>query len=68
MICPNCSSFTNHPKGHMDNPWACIAILKDRNTRLQNQVVELENQVLDLKADLHAIEALLEVEVISQVS
>ncbi len=61
MICPNCNTFTNHPKGHTDNPWACIAILKDRNTRLQNQIIELESQVSGLKADLHATETLLEI-------
>ncbi len=60
MICPNCNTFTNYPKGHKDNPWACITILKDRNTRLQNQVIELESQVSELKANLHATEALLE--------
>lgn len=65
MICPNCNTFTNNPKGHFDNPWACIAILKDRNSRLQNKVKELEDQILDLKADLHATEAVLEVEMMT---
>ncbi|MBI4850957.1 MAG: hypothetical protein HY819_03925 [Acidobacteria bacterium] len=62
MICPNCNILTSNSKGHMENPWACIAILKERNIRLQNQVVELQMEVEELKADLHATESLLEVE------
>lgn len=62
MLCPNCSSFTSNPNGH--NPWACISILKERNLRLQNQVTSLENQINELKADLHATEAILEMELV----
>lgn len=62
MICHNCNSFTNNPRGHQENPWACIAILRERNNRLQNQVVKLEEEINELKADIHATEALLEVE------
>ncbi len=63
MLCPNCNSFTSNPNGH--NPWACISILKERNLRLQNQVTILEDQINELKADLHATEAILEMELVA---
>lgn len=47
----------------MENPWACIAVLKERNNRLQNQVIELQEELDEIKADIHATEALLEVKV-----
>ena len=62
MFCPNCNMFTNNPKGHTDNPWACIAVLKDRTNQLQNKITKLENQLEDLKADLHATEAMLDLD------
>lgn len=65
MLCPNCNIFTNNPKGHQDNPWACIAVLKDRNSQLQNRVIELENQVEELKADIHATEAMLDLNLVA---
>ncbi len=65
MFCPTCNMFTNNPKSHLENPWACIAVLKDRNIQLQNKVIELEHQVEELKADLHATEAMLDLDLAS---
>lgn len=62
MICPNCNSFTNSPKGHSENLWACVSVLKERNLKLENEIEGLKNEVAELKADLHATEALLELE------
>ncbi|MBK7993643.1 MAG: hypothetical protein IPK14_09510 [Blastocatellia bacterium] len=63
MLCPNCGSFTSNPNGH--NAWACISILKERNLRLQKQVTILEDQINEVKADLHATEAVLEMELVT---